>query len=526
MPGASPTSSRKPFWRLTLPGALAWLLVIFFLWLTGRFWHPYYGFTKFIQIESQDAQVMLPELRDTTIYVYHHAGGYDGSAYAQLAARPAANDDDLRRAIDSLPYRARRILLSWVAYALAWGDAVHAAQIYAGLNLVVWLALAWLLAKLFPLHHWRGVAGWAGVLFCAGALHSVRLALTDLAAMALIAASFLAAETKRPNRATLCLAAAGLVRETSVLSAGALWPGLARENRWTNWLRLALTLVPLGLWFVYLKLNTGPVGQGMGNFTWPVIGAIEKIISACHDLTHIPETWLALTTLLATVALLTQLAYFFRRREFANPWWRLGAVYAVLMLCLGEAVWAGHPGAATRIMLPLTLAFNVLVFRRRESLAWLLLGNLSVLSGVQALWHVPQDQHELDAGRVAGGAFVAHLDEQWYQTERGRGRTWAWTSTDGTLHLRAWPHPEPAQKASFEIALRAISPRPLEIKQGERILWQGEIGVPRTWITLPEISFHAGEATLSFHSPSPPQRENDSSTARALGFAISGVREK
>jgi hypothetical protein len=68
------------------------ILLVFFLWLTGRFWHPYYGFTRFLQLDQSDAAVMLPELREAPIYVYHYSGGYDGVAYAQLAAHPAARD--------------------------------------------------------------------------------------------------------------------------------------------------------------------------------------------------------------------------------------------------------------------------------------------------------------------------------------------------------------------------------------------------------------------------------------------------
>ncbi len=62
---------------------------------------------------------MLPVLRKAPIYIYHDTGGYDGLYYAQLAASPALRNPALPKAIDNLGYRARRILLSWIAWAAA-----------------------------------------------------------------------------------------------------------------------------------------------------------------------------------------------------------------------------------------------------------------------------------------------------------------------------------------------------------------------------------------------------------------------
>lgn len=57
-----------------------------------------------------------------------------------------------------------------------------AVRVYAGLNLAVWAGLAALLWRIFPGATWRETLAWGGVLFSAGVLHSVRLALTDLPA--------------------------------------------------------------------------------------------------------------------------------------------------------------------------------------------------------------------------------------------------------------------------------------------------------------------------------------------------------
>jgi hypothetical protein len=51
------------------------------------------------------------------------------------------------------------------------------------------------------------------------------------------------------------------------------------------------------------------------------------------------------------------------------------------MIFLGQAVWEGHPGAATRVLMPMTFAFNLLLPSTRWF--WLLwvLGNVNVLDG-------------------------------------------------------------------------------------------------------------------------------------------------
>ena len=38
-------------------------LVLFMVWLAGRHWHPYYGFTRFLQMDAASAAATLPELR-------------------------------------------------------------------------------------------------------------------------------------------------------------------------------------------------------------------------------------------------------------------------------------------------------------------------------------------------------------------------------------------------------------------------------------------------------------------------------
>ena len=45
---------------------------------------------------------------------------------------------------------------------------------------------------------------------------------------------------------------------------------------------------------------------------------------------------------------------------------RVGVAYVVLMVVLGPDVWGGYPGAALRVVLPMTIAFNLLLPRTRR----------------------------------------------------------------------------------------------------------------------------------------------------------------
>ncbi len=494
------------------------LLVLFFIWLVARFWHPCYGFTRFLELDTNSAAATVPELRDGPFFTYEY--GYDGHYYAQLAARPLVNDPALAGGIDNVGYRARRILLSWVAWGVGFGDPVAAVRAYAWLNLVVWGALAALLWRIFPVGGWRGTLAWAGVLFSAGALHSVRLALTDLLALLLVAGATRAMERSRGGVAAGFLGLAGLTRETSLMGAIVLWPGTSEKKG--GWMRAAgwslLAALPLALWLIYLRRTLGPTEPGMGNFMWPVTGWLWKWREAFQRFQTETDRYLALTTLLAHLALSVQLIYLICRPQWRDIWWRLGAAYGALMLFLGIAVWAGHPGAALRVLLPMTLAFNVCVVRRRAAVGWLILGNLSVFSGVLTFWQVPRDPHELAAGRTADTSYVVQTDARWFDLERGVNRLWAWCAHDGALAVNAWPRRDGA--ATVRLRLRAFTPREIEIRCADRVVWRGQLTERLQWIELAGLPLTGGRATLQLHSDAAPVNESAAPNARALGFAV------
>ena len=506
--------------------AIAGLLAVaVFAGLAGRFWHPHYGFTVFLQLDALDAKVAVPEMAARPVYVFPGGNGYDGFSYAEIAFHPLLDSPALQPAIGNVPYRARRILGSWCEWLLAGGDPAHIAHIYAALNLGVWLVLAWLAWRLIGVADWRGWVAWAGLMFSAGSLHAVRLALTDLPGVTLLAAAMWLAESGRRGAGLGALAAAGLARETVLPGVVALWRGPWNTPRaWALNAARALTVgVPLVLWIGYVRWKAGPADPGFGNFSWPLAGWAEKWIDTVADYARAPDfTWLITTTLLATAGLTAQAAYFVRHRAPADAWWRLGAVFVVLEIMLGWSVWEGHPGAATRVLLPLGLAFAVRAARQRAAWGWLVMGNLTVFAGALALWSPPQPANEFATGRTGGGSFVAQLGEGWFGPERNRSNLWAWTARGGRIELELWrAGKEPAR---VTVGLRAASPRTVEIRQGAAVLWRGEVGVARQNVTFTAENTGGQRTALEFRSEAPPVPEAPTPGARELGFAVYNLR--
>jgi hypothetical protein len=264
---------------------LGWAAVALFLLMAGRFWHPYYGFTRFLQLDEKRAGSAIGELRSLPHFTYGAGNDYDGAAYAQIAFHPLLDSPELATAIDSFPYRARRILGSALAWGLAGGAPGRIANTYAMLNMGVWLAFAWILWRLLPVSDMRSWAAWAGLMFSAGALFSVRLALTDLLAVTVFGSAMLLAERRRPAAALGLVGISGLARETAGAGVVALWRG--PWDSWKAWAKNAALLVaaaaPLLVWIAYVRWRAGPAPLDMSSFSWPLSGYLGKWIEIARN---------------------------------------------------------------------------------------------------------------------------------------------------------------------------------------------------------------------------------------------------
>jgi hypothetical protein len=366
---------------------LALLACALFLASVARFYHPGLGFSALILI-PQNHENALPALGGAPHYEYGPNQGYDGVYYVQLAMDPLLRDPAIDRALDAPAYRARRILFSWTAWAFGLGRPAWIVQAYALQNVIVWFLLAWTLTRWVPPTSARGFALWGSVMFSHGLLASVRLSLLDGPSMLLLALAMAASERGRTWASAAILGIAGLGRETNLLGFVALpW-----RNGWRGYVRLAaagvLMAVPLLLWQDYLwSIYRGTsASAGIGQITIPLVAYAEKWKETVDAVRVHGMFSAAGTTLLVIVALTTQAAFLAWTRRWREPWWRLAAAYAVLMFVVHYAVWEGYPGAITRVVLPLTCGFNVLLAgTSRGFWTWWGLGNLHLVAAMRML---------------------------------------------------------------------------------------------------------------------------------------------
>jgi hypothetical protein len=136
-PAAAPGPAGAPAPALALKLAYVGTLGLFVL-ICAQFYLPGKGFTYLIMFGEKPSAPYVPALKAMNYYALPDSVGYDAQYYAQIAMRPWLTNRALNEAMDSMPYRARRILFSWSAYAFGWGDPARALHIYAVQNIVCW----------------------------------------------------------------------------------------------------------------------------------------------------------------------------------------------------------------------------------------------------------------------------------------------------------------------------------------------------------------------------------------------------
>lgn len=508
--------------RLARPlPVLASIAVVLFLWTVMRCWHPIYGFTAFLQFDEAHKPTAIAAFREYPVFAYPGLAPYDGMQYAQIAYHPLLKAAELRRAIDTLPYRARRILLPAAAWLLAAGRPAWIANVYAFLNIPCWLLLAAVFWKKLPVADARGFIAWLGLLFSAGAMSSVRLALIDLPALLLVALALWDAERERSRGAAGWLAAAALTRETSILAAAAFfeYPPKSRPRLVRGLLLALLAVAPLLLWMAYIRLQVGAVVEtGARNFSWPLLGLIDKWCDSLYAMTDPATKPFAWRTVLAVAGLTAQGLFIVTRRRPADPWWRVGALFTALLLCLGPAVWEGFPGAAIRVLLPLNLVCNVLAVRTRAPLAWLLACNLTVFSGLFVFNDLPP-YPDLAVARHSEAAAMVLPGAGWFNKEHDARHRWVWAQSQGQLDIQTWPRTARVQvRLSFKS--RGLAPRTLRALVDGRVIWSAPLTARLATLNLPPIVVKGGEMKLELATDAAPVPENTGPTGRLLGFMI------
>ena len=503
--------------------------VAFFCWAISLFYIPGKGFSGLVQFGDAFVEQQLPEVRALNPYLMELSSGYDGQFYAQLAVRPDPADPEVQRAMDNPAYRARRMLLPWVAHLLGAGRPAWVLQVYALLNVASWLALAVLLWRWFPPVGAEQTLRWLGVLFSGGLLASVRNALTDGPSLLLLALGMRWLELQRPWLASATLGLAGLARETSVLAGAALLDGLRKSGR--EWVRTcaqgALVVLPVALWLFYLRhaLPQDGGGAGAGNFALPFAGLCNRAASLWTLLRapeHVPfYAWYSVALL---VSLVVQAGFFLLRPRWSDPWWRVGAIHAVLLAFLGDAVWAGYPGAVGRVLLPMLLAFNVALPYGRRWWAVCLLGNLSVVSAIDTLRPVGgYDELRVVSDRVGGEARVSvSFAGPWFQMERTFGGRSRWSGGPAEVCVEN-PHGRPLV-AEWSFGINSHTPREAFLHSGDMLIWRGELEWDPRRVRTGPVVLPPGTSRWRFSTaPAEPDAPTERD-ARALAFRVYDLR--
>jgi len=521
----SAPAAKRPGFRLyrllrLRPALAAVAAVLTFLGCVSRFYQPDTGFSSLISIGDILEDSKVSALRQTPHHVYEKSAGYDGAYYVQLALYPTLDNPELTKAIDNLPYRAKRILFCWTAWLLGGGQPGGVVQAHALLNVGCWLVLAWVLLHWFPPTTWGNFLRWALVLFSHGLCMSVRHSLVDGPSLLLVALALRWLENGRRGAGAVTLALAGLGKETSLLAGAGL------EIDWRSprtWWRPAATLfavaLPLFLWMGYVRFKFGPADDpGMGNFTLPFAGFAEKLRDALRGAASSDGGPLAWATLATVVALAVQWMFFALRRRPEEPWWRVGAAFALMMTFLATPVWEGFPGASTRVLLPMTLAFNILVPRGRRWLPVLLAGNLTVAATIFE-YSPPHEFYTLKGDADTQALVRVKPLKGWYAPEQHLAQQWRWTTGEAELRLSN------VSELAVTVTVRGFVSAAegecrVRIGSGDRLLWGESAGVkPREFrfgLTLPP-----GETRVTFTGDRPAKKIG--ADPRELAFRVANL---
>ena len=492
--------------------------IALFLWGVGQFHHRDHGFSSLISIGDLLSVSKVSVLRTVPHYVYEGSPGYDGAYYVQLALHPTLDNPELTQAIDNLPYRAKRILFCWTAWALGLGQPAWIVQAHALLNVGCWLALAFLLLRWFPLDGWENFLRWFAIMFSHGLCMSVRHSLVDGPSLLLVALAMRWLEDNRRLAGGVTLALAGLGKETSLLATAGLDVDLRSPRTWWRPVAVAfLVALPLFAWMTYVRLKFGPAEDpGLGNFTRPFAGYGEKFAASWKDLVAPDSSAINWAVCGVVVALAVQWAFFAVRWRPAERWWRVGMAFALMMVFLSTPVWEGYPGAATRVLLPMTLAFNVLAPRGLKWLPLVLAGNLTV--GATVFEFSPPHEFYTVRGPAASELRVV-ASKGWHGPEHYLRDHWRWSAGRSELTLRN-TGAQPLQVTARAAAISVEGLRGLRVLHGERLLWGDTIGTGaaelRFGLTVPP-----GETMLVFVSAEPPRKV--STDPRDLAFQVANL---
>ena len=539
-------SSLKQFFAQPIRWVFILLGVVAFFLIFSAYQRNYssaFGITKLLQVGWEFNDRGLAIYRTTPKYIDPSSQwGFDGQFYAELALDPLLRDPQMTTALDNPPYRARRILLPWLAWVGGLGRPFWILNVYTALNLIFWIGYAFLLGRLFRPYGWRGLAGWASLLMTCGIIESMQGSLADFPGFVLMTAGLMLEGVSGAG----VLALAALAREPNIIGLLGLWdyrsPWLATAKR--N-IRLALIAgLPCALWFGYVTMRFPPVDNTLagGNFSWPLVGIMAKLGEISVQAISGEIIWrewytefytnYALHALLTIVATLTQCIYLLTHREWNNRIWRVGAIFVPYFLCINYFAWEDH-FTVTRHALAITLAFNLMLALRprRSWLVWFLLGNCFVPYGVYQfglrdlviITAEPPAEYRSVGTDAAVQAVKLSFTSGWGDAEQTRQHKWRWaTAQHATMTITN--SSAQAMEVRLSFVSRSLTPRDFKISMLGRSLWSSRRLYAHRKIEIAPFWVPPGETVIDFDTTGAPASPGLNNDKRQLAFMVEDLQ--
>jgi hypothetical protein len=182
----------------------------------------------------------------------------------------------------------------------------------------------------------------------------------------------------------------------------------------------------------------------------------------------------------------------------------VGAAFAVLMAFVSQPVWEGYPGAFGRVLLPLCVAFNMLVPRGGRWLPVVLAGNLTVLAAWQEFSPPSREFLRMHGARGLISQIEVRPEKGWHGPENGpQDNRWRWTTGEATLVIRNRSNQSVTARLRGQVS--GLDPQEAQILVGPEVAWRGALQ------TRPvEFSFSCtvppGDSTIRFTGEKPARR--------------------
>ena len=183
-------------------------------------------------------------------------------------------------------------------------------------------------------------------------------------------------------------------------------------------------------------------------------------------------------------------------------------------------MWEGFPGASTRVLLPMTLAFNICVPRGRKWLAVLIAGNLTVVASYREFSPPSRDFMVVSGARAVLRTVRVEPISGWSGNESNLGDRWRWCAGDGVLRIRN------DSGGALTLALQgaiasAHDQRRVKAVARDDMRWSAELSAEKTVEFRFGVVAPPGETLLHFTSDQPGHKIG--TDPRALAFKITNL---